>query len=82
MISRKMKKQLADQLNEKFRELTVAQFRRKFNLELVTEFNILEMRLISRRADDKKLTPHQKDFLQALDDGYTAAWNVVSSIVK
>lgn len=64
-------------VNDQFGDTLVTEFAKKFGRTLVYEWNIFAMQAVSRPADGKPFTVKQKDWLQAFDEGYSAAMSIV-----
>lgn len=60
-------------VNDAFRENLHAAFKKKFDLELETTFNLGAMSLVSYLPDGAPFTPEQHDFIAAYSGGYGAA---------
>ena len=61
-------------VNDAFRDKLNAAFNEKFNIEIETSFDLLgAMRLVTKRADGKKLTKQQYLWVSAYSDGYAEA---------
>lgn len=69
-------------VNDEFTTLLKAAFLAKFKRELDTNYNIISMNLVSQAADGKPFTQEQKKFLQAYDDGYSAALGLVRQMAN
>lgn len=50
-----------------------AAFEAKFGRKVETGYNIVSMSLVTRPADEKKLTPKQYAWIEAFADGYGKA---------
>ena len=68
---------LRSRLNEEFRDRLPAAFKEKFDRDLETEFNFMQMALVSRPADGKRFTKQQHDWVSAYSDGYAEAMSQV-----
>ena len=66
-------KKMANQLNENFRVCLDTEFEKQFGVNLVTEFNIFSMQLVSYREDEEDLTEEQMTFVKGYSEGYTTA---------
>lgn len=64
-------------INESFRDRLDPAFKTQFGRELKTEFSLLNMTLVSRPVDGKKLTKAQASWIETFSAGYHAAMEQV-----
>ncbi len=68
-------------VNDAFRDKLNAAFKEKFGFEIETSFDLVgSMRLVSRRADGRKLTKQQYLWLASYSDGYADAMGQLMEI--
>lgn len=67
----------ANALNEQFRDNLKAEFLKRFEIELKTEFNIFSFALVSQREDGEPMTSEQHHFVAGYSDGYGTAMQFV-----
>ena len=68
---------MARRLNDEFRYRLADAVKEKFGIEIVTELNIIDLRIHSRRVDDVDFTEEQYAFMQAFEKGYLEALSTV-----
>ncbi len=68
---------MANELNEDFRNKIIDFMLAKFDIEVENNFDIFSMRLITERVDGKKFTKIQHDLLMAFSEGYGQAMDLV-----
>lgn len=65
-------------INDKFSDKLGAAFTDRFQMKLSTSWNIIDMRLVSRREDGRPLTKEQSNWIDAYSHGYTEAMDQVT----
>ena len=70
----KIRAQIRDSFSEKLQAAT----KKTLGVEIETEYNIFEMRLVTRRKDGKKLTKMQRKFICGYEHGYSDAKELVT----
>jgi hypothetical protein len=68
---------MARTMNDDFREKLAEAVKEKFGIEVKTEFNIFDMRLITSRVDGEQFTAEQHEWIGAFSEGYTVALSMV-----
>ena len=76
-MARKKAEIIAAKLNELFGESLKIDTKKKFDIEIESNFNIIVMRLITTRVDEKDFTQEEMDFIKAYSDGYEKAMLIV-----
>lgn len=72
-LAKAVRKQVREHISKGFSDELRAAFQHRFELELDVSYNIFEMALVSRRADEADFTPEQKAFVFGFELGYSAA---------
>lgn len=68
---------MARTLNDDFREKLAEAVKEKFGIEVKTESNIFDMRLITSRVDGEQFTTEQHEWIGAFSEGYRVALSMV-----
>lgn len=76
-MARTKLEKLSKTINEAFVEKLRTAFKARWRRNLVTQYNILAMAMISRPANGKPFTPAQKAWVDGFEAGYTEAGDIV-----
>lgn len=72
---------MAKKLNGDFGATLDIAVKKKLGIEVITNFNIFQMQLMTSRSDSKPLTAQQGEWISAFSDGYLAAMTIVEDSV-
>ena len=70
-------RKLYTKLTTSFCTETSAAIKRKFEIDVTTEWSIFECRYVTSRTDGQPLTQPQWDYLDGFSNGYSAATSMV-----
>lgn len=75
-ITDKQRRKVNNAIDYAFRDQLKTAVSRKFGIEIETTYNIIALRLVSRRSDGTDFTEEELAYIQAFEAGYMAAWDV------
>lgn len=64
-------------INAALREIVDREFKARFDCAIETDYNFLNMAVVSVRVDGKKFTKMQNEWLRGFSDGYAHAMDQV-----
>lgn len=72
---------MAKKLNGEFGATLDIAVKKNLSIEVITNFNIFQMQLMTYRPDGNPLTAQQSEWISAFSDGYLAAMTIVEDSV-